>query len=137
MFSLCMPTLKPYIKLNCRSRKKRYEDELKPTKVTMVEAFKSLIEFHDIKANFGVALYVQGIIDLKKKVKKIASNFDLSLLESDNEEEVSKGGDEGLRVEDLFSPECEDRRVEEVVLAILLTVIILSDRAEVEHPPAP
>ena len=102
----------------------------------MVEAFKSSVEFCDVKVDFGVASYVQGIADLKENVKKMALDFDLSLLESDDEEEAGEGGDEDLQVEDLFSLKQEDWRVEEVVSVPLLAIIVLFDQAEVEDPLA-
>ena len=60
------------------------------------------------------------------------------MLESDDEEgEVGQGGDEGLQVEDLLSPEREDRAAEEAVWAPPPTIIILSDCVEADKPRAP
>ncbi|EHA8588254.1 hypothetical protein COCNU_scaffold004555G000010 [Cocos nucifera] len=73
--------------------KKKYEDELEAAKVTTVETFKSSIELRDIKVDFASLSYIQEGIDLKEKLKKILLDFNLELLESDNEEEADEGGD--------------------------------------------
>ena len=97
----------------------------------MVEAFHSLTEFRDIKADFGSASYLQRIEDFEGKVRNHFFDLNLGLLESDSEEEVGEVKDEEIGVEDLFSPAHEDRLIEDAVLGLPPAMIVLSDHAEV------
>ena len=105
--------------------------------VAAVEAFRSSAEFWDIKMEFGLISYLQGIEDFKEKVRSHFSDLKLGSLELDGEEEIREVGDEGLRVEELFSPIHEDWATEDVASALPPAVIILSDHAEADESHAP
>ena len=77
---------------------------------------------------------VQGAEDFKEKVRYRFPDLNLDLLESDSEEEVSN---EGLQVEELFSPTHEDRAPKDAALAPPPAVIILSDHIEVGESHTP
>ena len=104
---------------------------MEAAKVAAVEAFKSLTEFWDIKTEFGSITYLQGAKDLKEKLKKNFPYFNLDLLELDSKEEVDEGGDRKICMEDLFSPAHKDQMIEDGVLALPPTIIVLSDHVEV------
>ncbi|KAG1331931.1 hypothetical protein COCNU_02G019000 [Cocos nucifera] len=59
------------------------------------EAFHTLEEFCNIKMDFASLSYLQGGIDLKEKIRRIFSDLNLDLLES-NDEEVEEA--EGLEI---------------------------------------
>ncbi|KAG1364442.1 hypothetical protein COCNU_11G012690 [Cocos nucifera] len=112
------------------AEKKKYEEKLEAAKAAIVEAFKSSIEFRDIKIEFSSVSYLQGVEDLKEKLKNFP-NFNLGLLDSDGEEEVGKVDDKEIHMEDLFSSAHEDQMVEDGASAPPPNVIILFDHVEV------
>ena len=89
-----------------------------------------MVEFHDIKAEFFLTSYLHGGEDLEK-MKKLFSNLNLNLLESDDEE-VEEAEGRRVQMEDLFSPTCEDHIAEDAASAPPPVVIILPDQAEVD-----
>ena len=80
---------------------------------------------------------MQEVEDFKKTVRNHFPDLDLSLLESDSDEEVSEVKDEGLRVEDLFSSMREDQAAKEAMPAPPPTIIILSDCIKADESLAP
>ncbi|KAG1369781.1 hypothetical protein COCNU_15G001470 [Cocos nucifera] len=112
------------------AEKKKHGEELEASKIATIEAFKSSSELRDIKLEFGSLSHLQRIEDLKAKVKKVLSDFDLGLLKLDDEE-VSKGGDSEIRIENLFSLAHEDQMPEDAASAPSSAMIVLSDHAEV------
>ncbi|EHA8587183.1 hypothetical protein COCNU_scaffold001528G000020 [Cocos nucifera] len=120
---------KPIARLE--AEKKKYEEKLEASKIAAVEAFKSSTKLRDIKVQFSSLSYIQAGKDLKAKLKKILHDFDLELLESNDEEVVAEGGDEDIRMEDLFSPTHEDQMIEQATPVLPPTMITLSNHAEV------
>ena len=116
--------------------KKKHEGELEAVKIDLVQAFKSLTEFLEIKLEFASLSYIQGVEDFKEKVRNHFSDLNFGFLESDSEEEVHEVEDE-VRVEDLFSLAREYRAVEERMPAPPPTVIILSNHAEADESLIP
>ena len=94
-----------------------------------------MAEFHDIKAEFASASYLQGGKDLKEKIRKNFPDLNLGLLESD-EEEVEEAKDREVWMEDLFSPTCKDHITEDAASAPP-TVIILLNQAKIDESGAP
>ncbi|KAG1334469.1 hypothetical protein COCNU_03G005880 [Cocos nucifera] len=97
----------------------------------MIEAFRALEEFCNIKADFASLSYLQGGMDLKEKVRRIFLDLNLDLLESDDEEAKKVEGRE-IQMEDVFSPAHDDLAAEDAVSAPPPTVITLPDQAEVD-----
>ncbi|EHA8588498.1 hypothetical protein COCNU_scaffold005503G000010 [Cocos nucifera] len=105
-------------------------------RVEEVQAFRALKEFHNIKVDFASLSYLQGGIDLKEKIRRIFSDLNLDLLESDDEE-AEGAEDRKIQVEDVFSPMRDDLIAEDAVLVPPPAVIALPDQAEVGESRAP
>ncbi|KAG1347863.1 hypothetical protein COCNU_06G016920 [Cocos nucifera] len=107
----------------------------KVARVEVVEAFRALKEFCNIKIDFASLSYLQEGIDLKEKVQRIFSDLDLNLLELDDEvaEEV-----EGQKIQrkDIFSPMHDDLTAKDVASVPPPAVITLSNQAKVSESRA-
>ncbi|KAG1361785.1 hypothetical protein COCNU_10G000040 [Cocos nucifera] len=97
--------------------------------------FEARLEVEKKKYEGELEAFKTGI-DLKEKLKKILLDFNLELLESDNDEEANEGRDGKIRMEDLFNPALEDQMVEQGASAKPPAIIILSDHAEVSESRA-
>ncbi|KAG1367734.1 hypothetical protein COCNU_14G002020 [Cocos nucifera] len=95
-------------------------------KVEVVEAFRALEKFCNIKMNFASLYYLQGGIDLKEKVQRIFLDLNLDLLESDDEEAEEVEGRK-VQIEDIFSPMRDDPTIEDVASIPPTIIIILPD----------
>ncbi|KAG1353995.1 hypothetical protein COCNU_07G001070 [Cocos nucifera] len=80
---------------------------------------------------------LKGAKDVKERLRKRLPDFDLGLLESDDEEEVGEGREGEIHIEDLFNLAREDRMAEVAAPTPTPSVIVLSDLAEVGKSWAP
>ncbi|EHA8590325.1 hypothetical protein COCNU_scaffold017058G000020 [Cocos nucifera] len=104
-------------------------------RVEAVEAFHASKEFCNIKMDFASFSYLQGGIDLKKKVQRIFSDLNLDLLESDDEE-VEEVEGRKIQMKDIFSPVHDDPATEDIASVPPPAVIILLDQAKVDESKA-
>ncbi|EHA8591340.1 hypothetical protein COCNU_scaffold044868G000010 [Cocos nucifera] len=104
-------------------------------RVESIEAFRTLEEFSNIKADFASLSYLQGGIDLKEKIQRILLDLNLDLLESDDEE-VEKVEDQKIQMEDVFSPARDDPTVEDATLVPPPAIITLPNQAKVSKSRA-